>query len=158
MSEKPLEDEASFEGEASLVAAIDHSDLFVKYTFYLLAVDGAAVGFALTQTKEAVLAWSQIPLGFAMVSWSLSFWFGLRQLDSVLTTLTCNSVIRDIEAGNHPKLADSLNLGAFRSWVKRYATWGLRYNMWQIRTLLIGLFFYVGWHILEMYLRQPPTS
>ena len=65
----------------------------------LNTVAGAAIGFALTQTKGVVLAWSQMPLGLAMASWSLSFWCGLRQLDSVLATLALDSVLRDIEAG-----------------------------------------------------------
>ena len=96
MSEKTLEEMLD---ETSLVLAAAHRDLYTKYTFYLLAVDGAAVGFALTQTQGVVLAWSQMPLGLAMVSWSMSFWFGLRQLNSVLATLAFNSILRDMEAG-----------------------------------------------------------
>ena len=117
MSEKNLEDVLD---EANLVLAAAYRDLYVKYTFYLLAVDGAAVGFALTQTRGLALAWSQMPLGLAMVSWSLSFWFGLRQLNSVLATLTFNSILRDMEAGNHPEWAKSQVFGeVFRSEIKR---------------------------------------
>ena len=60
MSEKTLEEVLD---ETNLVIAAAHRDLYTKYTFYLLAVDGAAVGFALTQTQGVVLAWSQMPLG-----------------------------------------------------------------------------------------------
>ena len=78
--------------EAYLAVTGALRDLYAKYTFYLLAVVGAAVGFALNQTQGSVLAWSQIPLGLAVSSWFLSFYFGLRQLRSILEALSINSL------------------------------------------------------------------
>ena len=51
--------------EAYLAVTNAHRDLYARYAFYLLAVVGAAVGFALNQTQGAVLAWSQMPFGLA---------------------------------------------------------------------------------------------
>ena len=50
--------------ETYLAVAGAHRDLYARYAFYLVAVVGAAVGFALNQTQGTVLAWSQMPLGW----------------------------------------------------------------------------------------------
>ena len=137
-----------------------HRDLYVKFSFYLLAVTGAAVGFALNQTRGAVLAWSQIPLGLAMVSWSLSFNFGIRQLRNVLTTLHANMLLLAVQSDhdmpewtNVPQASEIL-----RERIEQHGKRAGRFHTWQVQALLIGMFFYVCWHVLEMYFRQPSSS
>ena len=154
MSENTIEEVLD---ETNLVIAAAHRDLYTKYTFYLLAVDGAAVGFALTQTQGVVLAWSQMPLGTRdgqlvdeFLPASMSRRMELKA--SVATTLFSLAKTKS-------KVVDSPVIGeVFRSELRRAAKWATRYNEWQITTLLIGLSFYLGWHVLEMYLRQPLTS
>ena len=87
--------------ETYLAVIGTHRDLYIRHAFYLLAVVGAAVGFALNQTQGAVLAWLQIPLGLAMSSWFSNFYFGLRQLRSVLATLDINSLLLALQAGHN---------------------------------------------------------
>jgi hypothetical protein len=37
-----------------------------KYVYFLLAAAGAAIGFALSQTQQATLSWSKLPLAGAV--------------------------------------------------------------------------------------------
>ena len=37
-----------------------------KYVYFLLAAVGAGIGFAISQTQTAKLAWTQLPLGCAI--------------------------------------------------------------------------------------------
>lgn len=68
-----------------------------KYTYFLLAAAGAAIGLALTQTKGLSLNWSQFPLGLAVLNWGLSFFFGCRQLTSVSSGLYANAGLIKIQ-------------------------------------------------------------
>ena len=94
-----------------------------------------------------------------MGSWVLSFWFGLRLLESALKTLYANSTLLYVAAGQHPTVKNSPEASkAIMDELERHSKRTGRFSKWQVRTLLTGVFFYVGWHTLEMYLRQPPTS
>ncbi len=58
-----------------------------RYTYFLLAT-GAAIGLAVNQTMNAILARSQVPLAGAVLSWGLSFFLWLpppriRELEPV---------------------------------------------------------------------------
>ncbi len=93
-----------------------------------------------------------------MSSWFLSFYFGLRQLRSVMATLHVNSHLLTVESGYHPEWSHIPEAPeVLREKVKQYGTRAGRFHLLQVRALLAGVFFYVVWHILEMYLRQPPT-
>ena len=137
-----------------------HRDLYVKLSFYLLAVTGAAVGFALNQTRGNVLAWSQIPLGLAMVSWALSFNFGIRQLRNVLTTLHANMLLLAIKSDHDiPEWMNFLEAPKIlKERVEQHGKRAGEFHVWQVKALLMGMLFYVGWHVLEMYFRQPSSS
>ena len=145
--------------ETYLAVRKAHRDLYVRHTFYLLAVVGAAVGFALTQTQGAVLACSQTPLGLAMVSWLLSFCSGLRHLDGVLVTLSMNAIEIEVRNGLQPTLPSSPNvIRVIKDEMNRYAKSAALSSKVQVWALLAGIVFYVVWHVLEMYLRQFSTS
>ena len=145
--------------EAYLAVTGSHRDLYIRHSFYLLAVVGAAVGFALNQTKGAVLAYSQIPLGLAMLSWSLSFYFGLRQLRSILATLGVNSLLLELQFGQNTELSHIPKAPEIiKGLIEEHGKSAGRFHIWQVQALLIGVFFYVGWHVLEMYLRQHSSS
>ena len=145
--------------EQYLAVIRTHGDLYIRHAFYLLAVVGAAVGFALNQTNGAVLAYSQIPLGLAMLSWSLSFYFGLRQLRSVLATLRVNSFLLALQTGRDTEWSHNPKAPAiFEDLTEGHGKSAGRFHRWQVQALLTGVFFYVGWHVLEMYLRQHSSS
>src|SRR5258706_3491162 len=75
-----------------------------KYVYFLLAAVGAAIALVVTQPQGAKLAYSQIPLAFAVVLWGLSFFFGCKHLGYAESTLFANSVLLKVEAGRHPQV------------------------------------------------------
>jgi hypothetical protein len=129
-----------------------------KYTYFLLAAAGAAIGFALTQTQGEGLACSQVPLGFAVFLWGSSFFCGCRHLAYVNSTLYANSALLKIESGqhpevgNHPEYMQAASEG-IRQAIGQNSETANRLGHWQFRTLIAGAIFYVLWHVLEMYLR-----
>ncbi len=51
-----------------------------KYTYFLLAAAAAAIGLALNRTHGNAFALTMIPLGLAVTSWGVSFYFGCTKV------------------------------------------------------------------------------
>ena len=129
-----------------------------KYTYFLLAVVGAAIALVINQTKDATLKWPQLPLAAAVLSWALSFFFGCRNLSYIKAGLRTNAALLDAKAGlnelvgTNPeafKIADKTLRKIFEDQSKQANFFA---NM-QFRFLIAGAVLYVVWHIFEMYLR-----
>ncbi|MES1191475.1 MAG: hypothetical protein ABUS47_10395 [Steroidobacter sp.] len=130
-----------------------------KYTYFLLAVVGAAIGFAVNETHSMKMAMSQIPLALAVICWGLSFFFGCKQLQYVRRVLWDNSDLLKIEFGKHelvgmnPELI-KLTADIARKSLADGAKRAIIFDRLQFRFLITGVIFYLGWHILEMWLRK----
>jgi len=85
-----------------------HREARQRLTYFLLAADGAAIAYALTQTQSAKIAWSQIPLAIAVISWGLSFYCGLRHLRYVNRNLFANFNLIELESSKHAESNDIL--------------------------------------------------
>lgn len=135
-----------------------HRESISKYSYFLLAAAGAAIGFALNQTQGEDLAWSQLPLGVAVFLWGNSFFFGCRKLQCIQEALFYNAQILRIESGSHPVTGNDPGLVKEASEMARQdfddksKSIGL-YGDWQFGALIAGAVFYVIWHVVEMYLR-----
>jgi len=131
-----------------------------KYTYFLLAAAGAAIALAVNQTREAVLAWPQVPLALSVLSWALSFLFGCRHIAYVNSTLYANGEYLRVVSGQHPELVGAhpqLVAAAkegIRDAMEHNADCANRNGHRQFRFLVAGAIFYVVWHVLEMYLRS----
>lgn len=129
-----------------------------KYTYFLLAAAGAAIGFALTQTQDDGLAWSQIPLAVAVLLWSGSFFYGCRHLAYVNSTLYANAEVLRIEAGMHPQVGSHPQYiqaasEGIRQAIEKNSDSANRLGHWQFRLLVSGAVSYVMWHVMEMGIR-----
>ena len=136
-----------------------HREAQTRYDYFLLAAAGAAIGFALTQTHDAPLTLSQIPLGAAVASWGLSFYCGCRRLAYVESNLYANMDLLKVESGRHPKAGQHQEMIAAASeGIQNAIEWNSnRARLWalgQFRLLVFGAISYVAWHVLEMYLRS----
>lgn len=130
-----------------------------KYTYFLLAGAGAAIGFAVTQTQHAPLRASQLPLGLAVACWGLSFFFGCRHLAYVNSTLFANSELLRVQAGEHPNAGthpDTIAAASagIQTAMENNSNVANRLGRLQFSMLVFGGILFVGWHILEMYLRR----
>ena len=115
-----------------------------KYVYYILAVDAACVAFGINQSKDLRLSYYQIPLGFAMIFWCLSFYFGMTQLSKFerLTNLNILKLRFVLFKLNFPQKEDN-ELNGIGEKVKLYRK---RQNVF----FAVGALFFMSWHILKM--------
>ncbi|MDZ4818739.1 MAG: hypothetical protein SGJ20_07180 [Planctomycetota bacterium] len=136
-----------------------------KYDYFLLAVAGGAIALAVNQTQNATLAWSQIPLAVAVLSWGISFWSGCRRLYHVNTGLGANLELLLVQSGSRdvgggPERVRVIET-ALRDLMKDTGQRASTFFKWQFSLLVFGAVSFVGWHVLEMGLRaeaQPPRQ
>jgi len=129
-----------------------------KYSYFLLAAAGAAIGLAVNQTQDVAMAWSQTPLAAAAISWGLSFLFGCRHLAYVNSNLYANAELLRVQSGEHPEASKHPQIIAaasegIRRAIESNAERANRLGHLQFNFLVGGGFLYVVWHVLEMYLR-----
>src|SRR2546426_303943 len=117
-----------------------------KYTYFLLAGVGAAIGFAANQTKDVTLSWSKIPLGLAIASWVISFIYGSLNLIFHRAVLRSNLQLFYVNSNEERERLEND--------MRNYSDKGAGYGLAQVLSFGIGAGFYIIWHILEMYLRS----
>lgn len=128
-----------------------------KYTYFLLAAAGAAIGFAISQTEGDSLAWSQFPLGAAVIAWLMSFYMGCQHLHFVHLGLYHNLTILKVNHGEDPQVGRDPQMMAMANEVLRdafkknsdKAGWRARFQFW---FLITGAVLYIVWHVVEMVL------
>ena len=129
-----------------------------KYIYYIIALSVTAIGFSIVKTSGEYLKWTQIPLGLAMLSWSLSIYCGLTFLKYVISNLYANKEYLDIkngqnsEVGNHPELKKAAVSGITQA-MKSNSDKAKKFAKWQNRLFYGGIIFFLLWHVLEMYLK-----
>jgi hypothetical protein len=125
-----------------------------KYTYFLLAAVGAAIGFALNQTRDLPLSWTQLPLGAAIICWGLSFYFGCRRLTRVMALLHENRQFIRLTRGELPDFPNDPKLIAEIAEIfQKRAADANQPLVWQFKLLIAGGVLYVIWHLTEMYMR-----
>lgn len=134
-----------------------------KYSYFLLAAAGTAIGWALTRTENRALSSSMTALGIAVVCWGGSFWCGCRKLVYVDSFLYSNLELLAIESGTHPevgadhRMVAAASEGARRGLARNSAT-GAGLSRWQFRLFVLGGVAYIAWHVIEMVLRSATPS
>ena len=73
------------------------SQLQEKFVFYLIALNVAAIGFAVFLTLDKPLVITQIPLGLAVISWGLSIWCGTNYLKKLIDSKSINFEMLKLE-------------------------------------------------------------
>ncbi|MEQ8935299.1 MAG: hypothetical protein RIE56_05870 [Amphiplicatus sp.] len=130
-----------------------------RYVYFLLAIAAASIAFAITQTDDLALSYSQAPLAVATLFWALSFFSGCRQQIFYGSILYTNFERLRVQSGNyelagrHPekiKIGEDFLLDKIKGSEKSL----LYYSKWQFWFYIIGAVFFIGWHILEMYFRS----
>lgn len=74
-----------------------------KYVYYILALNVAAIGFAITQVIKLEATWTLIPAGIAMLFWSISFFLGIQFILLGISTIYDNLNTLHYVNPNHPK-------------------------------------------------------
>ncbi|WP_022958089.1 hypothetical protein [Spongiibacter tropicus] len=129
-----------------------------KYTYFLLAAAGTAVGFSLTQTASSALSLCQLPLAAALLFWGLSFYLSCKNLAYVNSTLFANYELLRVENGRYPELSGHPQMvqaasEGIRGAIKNNSDTANQLGHWQFRMLITGSVSYIVWHVIEMWLR-----
>jgi hypothetical protein len=124
--------------------------------YFLLAAAGAGIGFAVTQSQQATIAWSKLPLAIAVVCWGLSFIFGCKQLRQTNNILQKNYQMLRVQKGIHPVLPPTPEVLAFiEKDLEESSSSSGGWGRLQFSYLVAGAIFFVLWHVIEMALRTP---
>ena len=129
-----------------------------KYIFYLLAVAAAAIAFAIHSTSTSALAFSQIPLGIAVIFWGLSFYNGCKCAEHAIDRIGINwklVSLNDPSYNDMSKTIENYNEGKKR--LDKKGTEIYDYRAKQFKLLIIGAIFFIIWHLIEMGLRLQYT-
>lgn len=126
-----------------------------KYTYFLLAAAGAAIGFAVQKTEGLVLSWWLLPVAAATVSWAASFFFGCKNLYWVQSSFSANFNLLALHRGSHSQQPPSPELLAaairgVESALSHNTNKAQFFGVWQFRLLVAGAILFIAWRIAEM--------
>ena len=129
-----------------------------KYTYFVLAAAGAGIALAVNRTASSAIALSQIPLGIAVLSWALSFFFGCRHVLYVNSNLYANFNLLKVEGGEHPEIGlspqhQAAAAAGIREAMEDNSKRAVGHARRQFIFLATGAVMYVAWHVIEMSLR-----
>jgi hypothetical protein len=134
-----------------------------KYTYFLLAAAGAAIALTVNQTHEAKLAWSQLPLAAAVLSWALSFVFGCLHLQYDNSILYANADLLKIKSGQHPSVGTHPQMitaasDGIREAIEENSKRSVKHASRQFAFLIVGAVLFLAWHVTEMYARTATVA
>jgi len=119
-----------------------------KYTYYVLAINAACIGFAVSLTKDATLSWSLVPLAIALILWMTSFYLGIKklQISEMIIGRTFNMIEAKLynEPSSHNEHSKNLTI-----LYKKYE----RNTKFKMTCFYIGVIIFIFWNILNIYLR-----
>ncbi len=126
-----------------------------KYTYFLLAAAGAAIGFAVQKTEGLSLTWWLLPVALATICWSGSFYFGCKNVIWVQTSIMANFNLLQLRQGSHPDQPPHPELVAaamrsVESALEKNGSKAQFYGVWQFRLLVVGAIFFIAWRVAEM--------
>ncbi len=128
-----------------------------NYTYYIIAMAIAALGFSVHQTNGKAFEKNQILLGLAMLSWSVSVYLGLLFLRLLISTIYANIGLLDMTEGrsdiagtNPQKIA--IGREAIMKIIKSNSTKTMNLHKWQNNLFYLGMCLYIIWHLYGMYL------
>lgn len=126
-----------------------------KLVYYLLALSVSAIGFSVYQTTGESLSIIQIPLGLAVLSWSLSIFCGLKFMKYVISSLYANNEYFQIINGKNEDIGKNperikIGIQAYREAMEINSNRMRKLFKWLNVLFYSGIIFFVIWHVLEM--------
>ena len=127
-----------------------------KLVYYIIALCVTAIGFSVIQTTGQKLELTHLPLGIAVVLWTISIFLGLRYLSSSISILYNNNLYFDILKGN---IADFNKNEATQKYAANIAMEKTQEiaEKYEYHLIAQEILFYFGvlsfliWHIIKMY-------
>jgi uncharacterized membrane protein YtjA (UPF0391 family) len=127
-----------------------------KLVYYIIALSVSAIGFSIYKTTGQSLKVVQIPIGLAVICWSISIYCGLKFLKYVISNLYANNEYFEIKRGNNSDVGNHPD--AIEAGIKGYKAAMVinqnrmkRFFKYQSLLFYIGIILFIIWHLLEMY-------
>lgn len=128
-----------------------------KYTYYIIALSVASIGYSVHMTDGIGLNIYQVPLAIAVSSWGASVYLGLRFIRSGLSVIYDNMDLIKMNEGTHPVTGQNLEMIAvgretILEIINNKSDTSATLHKWQNRTFYFGMVSFIIWRIIEMYL------
>ena len=126
-----------------------------KYTYFMVAVAGACIAYAIEKAIGVPLTLYLSLLALSVLCWSISFYCGCKCANTVQALIRANANLLSLYAGNHESQPDQPELLAaairgVRSAIDTNMNRAKLLNDWQFRFFVIGGVYFVGWRITEI--------
>jgi hypothetical protein len=134
-----------------------HRESQDKYAYFMIAVAGSAIAFAIQKSESAEMTWPLLPLGLAILSFALSFCCGLKRLEWTSAALRANLAWLQLRRGTYPGQpppGESTEAAISGTWsaLEKNSEKAHVNSRWQMRWLFSGVVLFVIWHALDIYL------
>jgi hypothetical protein len=126
-----------------------------KYTYYVIALAVASLGFSVNLTMDMKISKAMIPLGIALICWLVSVYSGLRMLQWVMSSTYANINLLEVIEGNHEltgrnpqaiKIASDTIRNILEDNSKTTVKLGTNRDI----SFYSGIAFFILWRIIEM--------
>jgi hypothetical protein len=128
-----------------------------KYAYFLLAVVASAIAFTVNKTTGLKVTCTDIPLGFAVACWGLSFYFGCKYIEWCQTAIYSNFSLLQLKKGVHPQQPqhtqemDAAIRGVTSALESNSSNAG-KYSKLQFNFAIAGALMFLIWHGIKVYL------
>lgn len=122
-------------------------DSLYKYIYYIVALCVSCIAFSVYQTIDDSLVWSQIPLGIAIICWSLSIYCGLMFIRLGIQVLFQDVTNRTFGRGGMNPVT---KLNPINKNLKNKHTTTTRYFRASEVLFGLGIISFLVWRIIEM--------
>jgi hypothetical protein len=131
-----------------------------KFTYYVIALCVAAIGYSVHATMGQTITISMVPLGIAVLFWGLSIFTGFRFISYTIAHLYTNIGYIDVLEGNHPisgQHPEKIKIGkdTLEKVMEDNASTAFNFATWQMRFFYLGMLLFIAWRIWEMLPKQP---
>jgi len=112
---------------------------------FIIAVNGALIAYAIKQIENVQLEYKLIPLGLAIISWAISFYFGITSFRKFLSGRIIGIIRKSISIPEEHKIVTQSR--------DKLIKLSNDYNNKMYLFLYGGGVCYIIWQLIEMILR-----
>ncbi len=120
----------------------------VRFDQFIIAVNGALIAYSFKQIENEKMTIFLIPLGLAILFWSLSFYYGINSVRRLIST----RIIGIFKDRNEIKINPEFSKIA-REKFNQIGDVANKNNKRMYYFLYTGGLFYITWQLIEMYNR-----
>lgn len=132
-------------GEKAIGLIASYKLARTKHAYFLMAITGTAIGYALQRAESMKLSWCVMFLALAVVSWFFSMVFGNRFVNLTIDSNVIEAEVYLAEIGDEKKVS------SVRQSLAEYGHHVASIRKRQEAFLLIGALFFVAWRACESY-------